>query len=230
MKGTSADNGTDDFLQGASQSVYHGILKSLEAGDVVPGQRLTETELATQFGVGRNAVREALQRLSARGVVNLDRNRSASIRQIDIAEADEIFDVSAAMTELLLSSAAARFDPEQHQEELDTAVAELKAAYADGEEFVFSRARRGIYRVALKIARNRELARLFPAIGTHIINAKFQSRALQTLRFRHYQKVAAAIAAGDAKRAGRLARQHNEKMRLAIHDLAERQGRGIANR
>jgi DNA-binding GntR family transcriptional regulator len=220
----------DDFLQGASQSVYHGILKSLEAGEVVPGQRLTEAELAAQFGVGRNAVREAMQRLSARGVVNLHRNRSASIRQIDSAEADEIYDVSGAMTELLFSLAAVHYDADKHGEELQAALRELKAAYADGEEFIFSRSRRGIYRVALKIANNRELTRIFPAIGTHIINAKYQSRGLQTIRFRHYQKVGAAIAAGDARRAAKLARTHNEQMRLAIREFAALQGRVPARR
>lgn len=215
----------DDFLEGgASQSVYHGILKALEAGAVVPGQRLTESELATQFGVGRNAVREAMQRLSARGVVNLHRNRSASIRQIDSSEADEIFDVSGAVTELLFSLAATHYDPEKHEEELRAALDELKVAYADGKEFVFSRARRGLYRIALKIANNRELARIFPAVGTHIINAKYQSRALQSIRFRDYQKIGAAIVAKDAKRAGKLARKHNEQMRLAMRELAILQG------
>lgn len=215
----------DDFIEGgASQSVYHGILKALEAGAVVPGQRLTESELAAQFGVGRNAVREAMQRLSARGVVNLHRNRSASIRQIDSSEADEIFDVSGAVTELLFSLAARHYDPAKHEEELQTALDELKAAYADGKEFVFSRARRGLYRVALKIANNRELSRIFPAVGTHIINAKYQSRALQGIRYRDYQKIGAAIMAGDAKRAGKLALKHNEQMRLAMRELAILQG------
>lgn len=214
----------DDLLQGASQSVYHGILKSLEAGEVVPGQRLTEAELAAQFGVGRNAVREAMQRLSARGVVKLHRNRSASIRQIDICEADEIYDVAGVMSELLFSLAAIRYDTDKHGEELQALLNELKAAYANGEEHRFSRSRRSVYRLALKIANNRELTRIFPAIGTHIINAKYQSRGLQTIRFRHYQKLGAAIAAGDAKRAAKLARKHNEQMRLAIRDIAAAQG------
>lgn len=215
----------DDFLEGgASQSVYHGILKALEAGAVVPGQRLVESELAAQFGVGRNAVREAMQRLSARGVVNLHRNRSASIRQIDSSEAEEIFDVSGAVTELLFSLAAANYDPEKHEEELRIALDELKAAYADGKEFVFSRARRGLYRVILKIANNRELSRIFPAVGMHILNAKYQSRALQAIRIRDYQKIAAVIIAGDAKRAGKLARKHNEQMREAMRELAALQG------
>jgi DNA-binding GntR family transcriptional regulator len=215
----------EEFLGGgASQSVYHGILKALESGVVVPGQRLTEAELAAQFGIGRNAVREAMQRLAARGVVNLHRNRSASIRQIDSAEADEIFDVSGAVTELLFRLAATNYVARDHEAELEAALEALKAAYADGKEFVFSRARRGLYRVALKIAGNRELARIFPAVGTHIINAKYQSRGLQTIRYRNYQKIVEAIRSGDSKRAGKLALRHNEQMRLAMRELAAAHG------
>jgi DNA-binding GntR family transcriptional regulator len=206
--------------EGASHSVYRGILEALEAGSVIPGQRLIESELSDQFGVGRNAVREAMQRLAARGVVNLHRNRSASIRQIDTAEANEIFDVSGAMTELLFGLAAAHYDAATHQAELQAALDELKAAYADGKEFVFSRARRGLYRVVLKIADNRELSRIFPAVGTHIINAKYQSRKLQSIRIRDYQKMVGAVVDGNVKRAGALARKHNEAVREAVSEHA----------
>jgi DNA-binding GntR family transcriptional regulator len=36
--------------EGTSHLVYRGILTALEGGAVVPGQRLTESELAVQFG------------------------------------------------------------------------------------------------------------------------------------------------------------------------------------
>lgn len=206
--------------EGASHSVYRGILEALEAGTVIPGQRLIESELSAQFGVGRNAVREAMQHLAARGVVNLHRNRSASIRQIDTEEANEVFDVAGAMTELLFGLAAAHYDANKHQAELLAALDELKAAYGDGREFVFSRARRGLYRVVLKIASNRELSRIFPAVGTHIINAKYQSRKLQTLRARNYPKLVGAVMAGDTKRAAALGRRHNEQMRAAVCEHA----------
>jgi DNA-binding GntR family transcriptional regulator len=165
-------------------------------------------------------VREAMQRLAARGVVDLHRNRSASLRQIAIDEADEIFDVSGVVTELLARLAATNFDGAKHKYELEAAVTELKAGYADGTEFVFSHARRCLYRVLLKIADNRELSRIFPAVDNHIINAKFQSRALQTIRFRSYQKLVAAIITGHPKRASSLARKHNEQMRIAMRELA----------
>jgi hypothetical protein len=46
----------DAAPRGATQSVYRGIMQDLEGHRIVPGQRLVETELASRFGVGRNAV------------------------------------------------------------------------------------------------------------------------------------------------------------------------------
>src|SRR3546814_19638748 len=81
---------------------------------MVPGQRLVETELALHFGVGRNAVREAMQRLAVRGVVDLRPNQSASIRELDINETIEILEVAAEMTSISESISARNYDTALH--------------------------------------------------------------------------------------------------------------------
>ena len=48
----------------SSSRVFRGIMRDLEDGRLVPGQILAETSLAGQYGVGRNAVREAMQQLA----------------------------------------------------------------------------------------------------------------------------------------------------------------------
>lgn len=205
---------------GASQTVYRGILHALETGAVSPGQRLIESELAAHFGVGRNAIREAMQKLAARGVVDLQRNRSASIRQMDIGEVEEVLDVSGPIIALLFATAARKFDPALHREDLDARLRALENNYEDGDEVTFSRARRSFYRLALAIAANRELVRIFPAIGTHIMNAKYQSRHMQTIRIRFYRAIAEAIAANDPERASALAIEHNVDVREAVRERA----------
>lgn len=214
------DSDTATAREGASQTVYRGILHALETGAVSPGQRLIESELAAHFGVGRNAIREAMQKLAARGVVDLQRNRSASIRQMDAEEVQEVLDVSGRIIELLFATAARKFDPALHQADLDASLAELERTYKDGDEVAFSRARRGFYRLALAIAGNRELVRIFPAIGTHIMNAKYQSRHMQTIRIKAYRGIAHAIADNDPARAQALAIEHNDDMREAVRERA----------
>ncbi|ATE66456.1 GntR family transcriptional regulator [Rhizorhabdus dicambivorans] len=203
---------------GSARRVYLGILGDLEAGRMVPGQRLVETELAQRFEVGRNAVREAMQHLAGRGVVDLSPNRSPAIRRLDLAECFEVLDVAETMTRLVARSAARRFGPD-HADALERAITDLAEAAA-GEPVQFSAARRRFYRTLLLIGGNRELQRLFPGIGTHIIHAQYPSPRMQGIRLADYQAMARAIAAGDGEGAEAAAGAHVEHVRSVIRELA----------
>lgn len=203
---------------GSTRTVYLGILQDLEAGRMVPGQRLIETELAGRFEVGRNAVREAMQHLAVRGVVDLSRNRSPAIRRLDPAETFEVLEVAQAMTVLAVRAAAAGF-ADHHHEPLAGAIGELDEAASDGEAAAFSKARRNFYRVLLLIGGNRELQRLFPAIGIHIIHAQYPSPRLRGIRLADYQAIARAVAARDMDAAEHAARAHVDNVRAVIREL-----------
>lgn len=213
----------DDISAGTVHRVYQGLLADLDHGRMVPGQRLVETELAARFGAGRNAVREAIQRLAARGVVDLSRNRSPAIRQLDAAETMEVLTVAQAMTALVLGAAAARFDFAVHGAELDAAQAQLEAAASEDEVADFGRARRQLYRVLLDIGGNRELKRLFPAIGMHIIHAQYQSRQLRGIRLADYRAMIDAVRRGDMAQAETEGRRHVDHVRAVIIERLAKQ-------
>lgn len=204
--------------EGASHRVYFGIMQDLEERRLVPGQRLVETEVAARFGVGRNAVREAVQRLAVRGVVDLSRNRSASIRRLDMAETMEVLDVAVAMTALVAMAAAQRFDAPLHAALIDSAMTDLAAIGPMSEVQAFSQARRHFYRALLTIGGNRELQRIFPAIGMHIIYSQFQSPRLQYIRLFDYRTIHEAIVSRRVALAGSAGRQHVENVRAFIMD------------
>lgn len=201
---------------GASQRVYQGIMQDLEARRMVPGQRLIETDLAQRFGVGRNAVREAIQRLAVRGVIDPRRNKSPSIRYLDLAETHEILDVASVMSGLAAHAAALAFDKDRDMPELDAAIAALAEIGAASEPGQFSRARRRFYRTLLTIGGNRELQRLFPSIGMHIIYSQFQSPMLQQSRMIDYRAICDAVIAKNAEAAAIAARSHVEHVRSLI--------------
>jgi len=203
---------------GTARRVYLGILQDLELGRLVPGQRLAETDLSSRFAVGRNAVREAMQHLAARGVVDLSPNRSPAIRQLDLPESLEVLDVAEALTRLAARTAAIGYGPE-HATPLQAAIDGLIGAAAD-EPAVFSAARRNFYRTLLLIGGNRELQRLFPAIGVHIIHAQFPSAKLRGIRIADYRAIAAAVAASDAAAAEDAAVAHVDAVRAVVRELA----------
>ncbi len=203
----------------ASQRIYRGIMRDLEEGRLVPGQILSETGMAGQYGVGRNAVREAMQHLAARGVVDLSRNRSPTIRRLDHAETLEILDVAGALTALAVQAAALRYDPVAHGAQIAGALDTLTKADAEDEPGAFSRARRHFYRVLLRIGGNRELQRLFPAISMHIIYAQYQSPRLRGIRLADYRAIMDAIASGDLAAAAKAGRNHTDHVRSAIEHI-----------
>jgi DNA-binding GntR family transcriptional regulator len=202
-----------------SSRVFRGIMRDLEEGRVVPGQILAETSLAGHYGVGRNAVREAMQQLAARGVVDLSRNRSPTIRRLDYAETFEILAVASAMTTLAAQAAAQAYDPSLHAELVATTLDALAQADAIDEPGMFSRARRHFYRVLLRIGANRELQRLYPAISMHIIYAQYQSRRLRGIRLADYRAIMDAVMRRDKVAAEAAARTHVEQVRAVIQHM-----------
>lgn len=215
----------DDTPAGTVQRVYQGLLADLDHGRMVPGQRLVETELAARFGAGRNAVREAMQRLAARGVVDLSRNRSPAIRRLDEAETMEVLTVARAMTALMLGAAAARFDSATHGAMLDDAQTQLERAADEDEIAGFGRARRQFYRALLDIGGNRELKRLFPAIGMHIIYAQYQSRQLRGIRLADYRAMIDSVRRGDETQAEAAGARHVDHVSAVIADRLARDDR-----
>jgi DNA-binding GntR family transcriptional regulator len=200
-------------VAGASQRVYLGILQGLEQHQMVPGQRLMETELALQFGVGRNAVREAMQRLSVRGVVDLKPNQSASIRKLDLEETIEILGVAAELTSMAVKLAASKYDEALHGNTFRAVMHSLAEHEDMRQPSEFSRARRQFYRTLLIIGGNRELQRLFLAIGVHVIYSQHRSYELQQIRLAAYRDIYAAVLSGDSEAAAHAGRIHVERER-----------------
>lgn len=66
-------------------------------GSIAAGERLNESTLAAHFGTSRGPLREALQALGEQGLVSFTRNRGAFVRRLTTSEAEELYDLRAAL-------------------------------------------------------------------------------------------------------------------------------------
>ncbi|MBW4688786.1 MAG: GntR family transcriptional regulator [Komarekiella atlantica HA4396-MV6] len=81
---------TPDLIADAlREAILQGIFQE--------GQSLRQDEIATQFGVSRIPVREALKQLEAEGLVTLHLNRGAMVSVLTAAEAQEICEIRSAL-------------------------------------------------------------------------------------------------------------------------------------
>src|SRR3954470_11084102 len=96
-------------------------------GDLRPGARLGEVELAERLGVSRTPVREALSRLAAEGLVEVVPNRGARVATWTVAELEGVFDLRSTLEPQLTAFAVPNATPADVAEldELATRMAEV---------------------------------------------------------------------------------------------------------
>ncbi len=215
-----AEGGDAQSPGGVSAEVSRRILRDLEMRRLVPGQRLIETELALRFAVGRNAVRESIQWLAAKGIVDLSRNRSPAIRELSVAEVMEVLEVAEPLNALLARLAARNFDRAKHAQPIRQLIQELSAKEVLQDPELFASLRRKFYRLLLDAAANRELRRQFASINMQIVYAQFPSARLQAIRLEDYVAIAKAVTAGKPAEAESAAKRHVKRVREVVAEIA----------
>jgi len=78
------------------------------SGEIAAGTKLNEVEVAAALGVSRGPVREAFSALSQAGLVRVEKNRGVFVRQVSLEEANEFYEVRAALEGLIGKLAARR--------------------------------------------------------------------------------------------------------------------------
>ena len=84
-------------LSGLSASIVGTLKERIVGWQYPPEHRLTEESLCREFGVSRSPVREALRALVTNGFVRKMQNRGYAVRQLDLRDVEELYDLRTAI-------------------------------------------------------------------------------------------------------------------------------------
>jgi DNA-binding GntR family transcriptional regulator len=104
------------------------------SGELAPGSRLNQEDLAARFAVSRLPVRNALSRLESDGLVVLKPSSGAWVARLDLRECLEIYMIRERLEPLALSMAVAAISDAQVTQLV--ALVEAMAAGTDTETFL----------------------------------------------------------------------------------------------
>lgn len=202
--------------------VQEEIEQLILRGELSVGQRLNESELAVRFGTSRGPVREALRALEECRLVRAEKNRGVFVRDISVAEADEIYDVREVMDELIGARVAAGATRE-NVTELERMIAEMELATTRGDVKRYHAVNLRFHDRLVELAGNSRLCEIYRLLTKELL--LFRLRGLQdggglAVSVREHRAVVAAIAIRNAERAGRLLRQHAASSRARMHKAA----------
>ena len=195
-------------------SVNAQVLASLRAavitGELAPGSLHSVQNLATQLGVSRTPVREALIKLAQQGMVRFERNRGVRILLTSLHDLEEVFALRLLLEPPAVRRAVMRLDG-NHKRELRRMFAHMeKAAKADDEFTMFEHDRR-FHRVLLEAAGNARLAAFVDGLRDMVlrrgVSTARESRSLDDIVAEH-RAILDLIEAGDAEGAAKAMREH----------------------
>jgi len=112
-----------------------GVLRQMFLnGDLAPGQRLIETEIADQLQVSRGPVRDALKALQEEGIVHIEPRKGTFIARLDYEDLSDIYLLRGAIEGLGARILAEEGAPEQIAQ-LEASLTDLRDSLQDLKRF-----------------------------------------------------------------------------------------------
>src|SRR5262245_41373471 len=85
------------------QQTVQRLRGDIRRGILKPGARIRQDALATQYGISRSPIREALRQLETEGLVVLEPHVGARVARLDLRDVREIFFLRERLEPLALS-------------------------------------------------------------------------------------------------------------------------------
>lgn len=183
-KDENSSDGFQDGLQNTNEtlasSVYQELLNDILAGKLKPGQKLRLQALKTDYNVGNSPLREALNRLSANGMVVREENKGFRVSPASVEELEELIRTRCWLEEIALRESI-KNGGDAYQERLVLALHRLSKFPADDNASYISPELENLHREYHRA--------LIAACNSKILIRYCDQLHEQTLRYRNLAEV-----------------------------------------
>ena len=96
--------------------VFDVLMNAIMQGQLSPGERLLEVQLADEMGVSRTPVREAIRRLELEGFVVMVPRKGAYVAGLSIDDVESVYEIRTALETLAVRLAAQRMETADYEQ------------------------------------------------------------------------------------------------------------------
>ena len=190
--------------------IYQKLLAAIENGDLRPGDRLLETDLAQRFGVSRTPIREAIRRLETDGLVAHKPRVGAMIRVLAQQEIVELYEMRIVL-EATAAQMAAKHASKAEIHTLKTLNAQMMQVATD--PYKVAMLNRKFHGCILSAARNRFLSQSHNSLSNALVllgkTTLESSERVKDVVSQH-DAIVEALKSGQPETAAKLMRTHME--------------------
>lgn len=199
------------------------LREAIDAGRWQPGELLRQEQIASEYGVSRIPVREALAQLQSEGLLEIAHYRGARVSRPRAAEIDELFDLRLLVESDLLARAFSRHDQRSLRE-----LARLQDRLEDADDrlgwisgdIAFHEALYGPAERPRSLALFRQLRAPIDRFNAQALGPRARKQGWAD----EHRQLIAAVAAGDAALARTILEQHLQATRTIVLAACSEEG------
>ena len=187
--------------------VFKTLRQAILKGELEPGERLMEIQLAERLGVSRTPIREAIRKLELEGLVLMIPRRGAEVAKISEKNLRDVLEVRRSLEELAIDLACQRIQ-EEELETLREAQKEFAAAIAAGDAMEIAQTDEKFHEIIYSSTGNQKLMQILSNLREQMYRYRLEyikdankrqillvehEQILKALSLRHVQEAKLAV-------------------------------------
>lgn len=204
--------------------VYEELKREILVGEIAPGTRMMEIELADEMGVSRTPVREAIRKLEKEGLVTIEPRKGAYASDVSIKDMVDVLEVREDLEAMAAAMAAQRVSEEEKKNLIDATLEYKRAVESEKTEDIIKADER-FHQLIVNYSGNKTLVQLF----SQVQELALRFRYLYYDDFSRYEgmpmehrEIEEAILSGDFDKARVAAGAHVKKLKQFVEDEGEK--------
>ena len=204
--------------------VFNTLRQAILKGELEPGERLMEIQLAKRLGVSRTPIREAIRKLELEGLVVMVPRKGAYVAGLSSEDVKEVLEIRAVL-EGLAASLAAKNASAADIEQLQEIVEKFKVAAEEKDVVKLINFDSDFHDVMYRASKNKKLIQLISALREQVQRFRVayftKIRSTQTLIEEHKDLVS-SIVNNEPDRARAIAEKHISTTEKRITSIEEK--------
>ena len=204
--------------------VFNTLRKAILRGELKPGERQMEIQLANKLGVSRTPIREAIRKLELEGLVLMIPRKGAEVAQITEKNMQDVLEVRKALEELSVQLACERITPEQ-VEEMKMAAEDFRKVLKSGDVTKIAEADVKFHDIIFAATNNQRLITLLNNLREQMYRFRVEylkQKECYPQLLEEHDKLIALISGGEVEEACELMGCHIDNQASTVSDVIRR--------
>ncbi len=214
-----------DSYQPLRNVVYQTLRSAILTGDLKPGERLMELQLADKLGVSRTPIREAIRMLEHEGLAKTIPRKGAEVAKMTEKDMEDVIQIRLALEELAGSVACIKITPDE-LDMLKAAMTAFEERLNDSDVVEIAKADEEFHDIIIRSAENPKLLEIMKNLREQIYRYRaeyLKKKEVYPILIKEHRELYASLAERNSEAVVKIMQDHLYNQAEAMKQIIREQ-------